>query len=69
MNIKDYQMEPKKPLSFEEWKGNIAPQFEGEKLKSYNRLHNLNYEKEFNEMLKSEYAEYLSNLNGDWLLK
>ena len=69
MNIKDYQMEPQKPLSFEEWKGNIAPQYQGEKLKSYNRLHNLNYEKEFNEMLQTEYAEYLSNLNGDWLLK
>ena len=69
MNIKDYQMEPKKPLSFDEWKGNLAPQFQGEKLKSYNRLHNLDYEKEFNEMLQTEYAEYLSNLNGDWLLK
>ena len=69
MNIKDYQMEPKKPLSFDEWKGNVAPQFQGEKLKSYNRLHNLNYEKEFNEMLQTEYAEYLSNLNGDWLLR
>ena len=29
MNIKDYQMEPKKPLSFDEWKGNIAPQYQG----------------------------------------
>ena len=69
MNIKDYQMQPQKPLTFDEWKGNLAPQFQGEKLKSYNRLHNLNYEKEFNEMLQTEYAEYLSNLNGDWLLK
>jgi len=69
MNIKDYQMEPQKPLSFEEWKGNIAPHYQGEKLKSYNRLHNLDYKKEFDEMLQTEYAEYLSNLNGDWLLK
>jgi hypothetical protein len=69
MNIKDYQQPPKTPLSFEEWKGNIAPQYQGEKLKAYDRLHNVDYEKEFNAMLKSEYAEYLSNLNGDWLLK
>jgi hypothetical protein len=69
MNIKDYQMEPKKPLSFEEWKGNIAPVYSGDKLKAFDRLHSVDYEKEFNAMLKSEYAEYLSNLNGDWLLK
>ena len=69
MNIKDYQMQPQKPLTFDEWKGNVAPVYSGEKLKSYNRLHNLDYEKEFNEMLQTEYAEYLSNLNGDWLLK
>jgi len=45
MNIKDYQMEPKTPLSFEEWKGNIAPQYTGDKLKAFDRLHSVDYEK------------------------
>ena len=69
MNPKDYQMEIKKPLSFEEWKGNIAPQYSGEKLKAFDRLHNLDYKKEFEEMLQREYAEYCDNLNGNWLLR
>jgi hypothetical protein len=43
MDIKNYQIEPKKPLSFEEWKGNIAPQYQGDKLKAYDRLHNVDY--------------------------
>jgi inosine/xanthosine triphosphate pyrophosphatase family protein len=69
MNLKDYQQPPKTPLSFEEWKGSIAPQYSGDKLKAYDRLYSVDYEKEFNEMLKSEYAEYCDNLNGNWLLR
>ena len=69
MDIKNYQMEPKKPLTFDEWKGQIAPQYSGDKLKAYDRLHAVDYQKEFDNMLKSEYNEYLSNLNGNWLLK
>ena len=62
-------MEPKKPLTFDEWKGQIAPQYSGDKLKAYDRLHAVDYQKEFDNMLKAEYNEYLSNLNGNWLLK
>jgi hypothetical protein len=69
MNIKDYQMEPKKPLTFEEWKGNIAPRWSDEQTKALNRLHKIDTKKEFDEMLQQEYAEYCSNLNGNWLLK
>ena len=69
LDIRNYQLKPETPLSFEEWKGNIAPQYQGDKLKSYDRLHNVDYEKEFNEMLKREYAEYCDNLNGNWLLR
>jgi hypothetical protein len=69
MDIKNYQMEPKKPLTFDEWKGQIAPQYSGDKLKAYDRLHAVDYQKEFDNMLKAEYNEYLSNLNGNWLLK
>lgn len=69
MNLKDYQMQPKKPLTFEEWKGNMAPQFSDEKMKAFNRLHNVDYQKEFDEMLKREYNEYCDNLNGGWLLR
>lgn len=69
MNIKDYQMEPKKPLTFEEWKGNIAPRWSDDQSKALTRLYNIDAKKEFDEMLQREYAEYCSNLNGDWLLK
>jgi len=68
MNLKDYQQAPKTPLSFEEWKGDRAPQFSEETLTSLNRLHNVDYKKEFEEMLRNEYNEYLSNINGNWLL-
>ena len=68
MDIKNYQQKPIKPLSFEEWKGNVAPQFSDEKIKAMDRLHNIDYQKEFDEMLQKEYAEYCSNLNGSWLI-
>jgi hypothetical protein len=68
MDIKNYQQKPIKPLSFEEWKGNMAPSFGDEQIKSLKRLHDIDYQKEFDEMLKREYNEYCSNLNGNWLL-
>lgn len=68
MDPKDYQMNIQKPLSFEEWKGNLAPQYSDETMKSLKRLHDIDYQKEFDEMLKREYNEYCSNLNGNWLL-
>lgn len=68
MDIKNYQMLPEKPLSFEEWKGNLAPMWSDDGMKALQRLHNIDAQKEFEEMLKREYAEYLSNLNGSWLL-
>lgn len=57
-----------KPLSFEEWKGSLAPSFGEEFMKSMERLHSINYKEEFDRMLKHEYNEYLSNFNGRWLL-
>jgi hypothetical protein len=57
------------PLTFEEWKGDLAPSFDDKMIKSMERLHNINYKTEFDEMLKREYQEYLSNFNGNWLLK
>ena len=68
MDIKNYQKLPEKALSFEEWKGNMAPSWSDEQQKSMERLHNVDTKKEFDEMLKREYQEYLSNLNGSWLL-
>ena len=68
MDIKDYQKTPEKAKTFEEWKGELAPQFNDELIKSMKRLHDIDYQKEFDEMLKREYNEYLSNLNGSWLL-
>jgi hypothetical protein len=68
MDIKNYQQTPQKPLTFEEWKGNLAPQWSDEQSKSLNRLHNIDYKKEHEDMLKREYQEYLSDFNGNWLL-
>lgn len=68
MDIKNYQQKPEKPLTFEEWKGNRAPQFSEETMKSLERLHKINYQDEFDKMLREEYNEYLSNINGNWLL-
>lgn len=68
MDIKDYQQKPVTPLTFEEWKGDRAPQFSEETMKSLERLHKVDYKKEFEEMLRNEYNEYLSNVNGNWLL-
>jgi hypothetical protein len=67
MDIKNYQKLPEKPLTFEEWKGNRAVSFSDEKLQSINRLHSMDMKKDFEEMLKNEYQEYLDNLNGSWL--
>lgn len=68
MNDKDYLMTPVVPMTFEEWKGNVAPQFSDQTMSALNRLHGVDYKKEFDEMLKREYEEYKSNLNGNWLL-
>ena len=68
MDIKDYQKHHETALSFEEWKGNLAPSWSEEQTKSLSRLHNLDIKKEFDEMLRREYNEYLSNINGNWLL-
>ena len=69
MDIKNYQKLPEKALTFEEWKGNLAPHWSDEQNKSLERLHNVDAKKEFEEMLKREYNEYLDNLNGNWLLR
>ena len=61
-------MKEPKPLSFEDWKSNREAQFQDDYLKSINRLHNIDLKKEFEEMLKVEYKNYLSDFNGNWLL-
>lgn len=57
------------PLSFEDWKGNKASSFNDELLKSMDRLHSIDYKKEFEQMLKVEYQNYVDDFNGNWLLK
>lgn len=69
MDIKNYQKLPETAISFEEWKANLAPTWSDETMKSLQRMHNIDAKKEFEDMLKSEYQEYLSNLNGNWLLR
>lgn len=68
MDIKNYQKPPETKMSFEEWKADKAPQFDDQLIKSMERMHGIDYKKEYEEMLKREYAEYVSNLNGNWLL-
>jgi hypothetical protein len=58
-----------KPLTFEEWRGSLAPTMSDEMMKSIERLHNIDSKKEFDDMLKREYNEYLDNFNGNWLLR
>ena len=67
MDIKNYQQKPEKPLTFEEWKGNRAPQYSDETIQSLNRLHKIDYKEEFDKMMREEYNEYLSNINGNLL--
>lgn len=68
MNPKDYQSVPQQKLSFEEWRADRAPQFNEQMVKSMERMHGIDYKKEYEQMLKQEYDEYVSNLNGNWLL-
>lgn len=69
MDLKNYQKIPEKPKSFEEWKGDLAPMWSDEQMKSLERLHSIDAKKEFEEMLRREYQEYCDNLNGGWLFK
>ncbi len=57
------------PMTFEEWKGNMAMPYSEESVKSLERLHKIEAQKEFDSMLQREYNEYLDNFNGNWLLK
>lgn len=57
-----------KPLSFEEWRGNKAPVWDGIMGDAVKRLHEIDHKKQFDNMIKAEYQEYLSNFNGNWLL-
>ncbi len=58
-----------KPMTFEEWKGEKAPSMPDELMKSMDRLHKIDVKKEFEEMLKIEYQNYVDDFNGNWLLK
>ena len=68
MDIKDYHKEIEPKLSFEEWKSQLAPQMSDDKVNAFTRMHNIDYKEEWEKTLKNEYAEYLSDLNGNWLL-
>jgi hypothetical protein len=57
-----------KPLTFEQWKADLAPPKNDDLTKSLERLHQLDYNKEYEQMLKREYQEYLGDFNGSWLL-
>jgi len=57
-----------KPLTYEQWKADLAPPKNDDLTKSLERLHQLDYNKEYEQMLKREYQEYLGDFNGSWLL-
>jgi len=68
MDYRDYHKTIEQKLSFEEWKSTLAPSMPDDKINAFNRMHNIDYKKQWEETLKNEYQEYLSNLNGNWLL-
>jgi len=70
MNMQKVQ----KPLTFEEWRESLAPSggvhgMSENMALAIQRLHNIDAKKEFDEMLRREYNEYLDNFNGNWLLR
>jgi hypothetical protein len=68
MDLKNYHKEIEPKLSFEEWKANLAPSMPEDKISAMSRLHEIDYKEQWQLTLEREYAEYLSNLNGNWLL-
>ena len=68
MDYRDYHKEIQPKLSFEEWKSTLAPSMPDDKINAMSRMHDIDYKKQWEDTLKSEYQEYLSNLNGNWLL-
>jgi hypothetical protein len=68
MDLKNYHKEIEQKLSFEEWKATLAPSMPEDKISALARLHEIDYKRRWEDTLKSEYQEYLSNLNGNWLL-
>jgi len=68
MDIKDYHKTIEQKLSFEEWKATMAPSMPEDKISALSRLHEIDYKEQWQLTLEREYAEYLSNLNGNWLL-
>lgn len=66
---KELMEENQQPLSYDEWKQTCAVSFQDNYNKAFERLHGSNPEKDFEVMLKSEYQEYLNDLNGNWLNK
>lgn len=68
MDIKDYHKEIEQKLSFDEWKANLAPSMPEDKISAMARLHEIDYKQQWQLTLEREYEEYLSNLNGNWLL-
>lgn len=68
MDPKDYHKEIETAMTYDEWKGALAPSFDDNMMTAMKRLHDYDYKERFEEMLKREYQEYLGNLNGNWLL-
>lgn len=68
MDIKDYHKTIEPKLSYNEWKANLAPAMPEDKISALSRMHEIDYKAQWEATLKNEYAEYLSNLNGNWLL-
>ena len=66
-NLYGKAMSMKLPTGGYRWGG--EDMLDLEKLKAFDRLHSVDYKKEFDEMLQREYAEYCDNLNGNWLLR
>ena len=57
------------PISFDDWKSQNEMKYDDTLQTSMHRLHSIDMKKEYEELLKREYQEYLNDFNGNWLLK
>lgn len=61
-------MDQEVPLSFEEWKERSGLKYNDKLGDFMMRQYKEDYKVSWEEMLKREYQEYLSDFNGSWLL-
>jgi hypothetical protein len=57
-----------KPLTFDEWKETTGMRLNDRMVEFMKTHYNEDYKKQWEDMMKAEYQEYLMDFNGNWLL-